>query len=63
MAAAKDTDKNPPVEQMEVKPRVRIVGDGTVGHLLLKKGDITEDAEYVALLESKRGRTLVEKAN
>lgn len=42
--------------------RVRVILEtGTLGHLLLAKGDVTEDLEYVALLDDERGRTLVEE--
>lgn len=41
--------------------KVRVVCEGTLGTKLLKKGDVTDDPEYVALLETERGRTLVEE--
>lgn len=75
MAAAKDKDKSSPdangdannqpeqPEQPKETVKVRVIGNGTIGHLLLKKGDTTDDADYVALLKSERGQTLVEKAN
>lgn len=41
--------------------KVRVIKEnGTLGPLLLSKGDTTDDKEYVALLKTKRGRTLVE---
>lgn len=44
------------------KPKkVRVICKGTLGPKLLKKGDVTDDPEYVALLETERGRTLVEE--
>ncbi len=39
--------------------RVEIIADGMLGHKGFKKGDITDDDEYVALLKTDRGRTLV----
>ncbi len=39
--------------------RVEIIFDGMVGEKGLRKGDITDDAEYVALLKTERGRQLV----
>lgn len=42
--------------------KVRVICEGTLGPQLLKKGDVTDDAEYVALLGTKRGKTLVEEA-
>lgn len=39
--------------------RVEVVCDGILGHRGLKKGDITDDEEYVALLKKERGRKLV----
>lgn len=40
--------------------RVRIIGEGSLGLKMLKKDDITDDEEYVALLDTERGRLLVE---
>lgn len=77
MAAAKDKDKTPPnppeanddaknppnpPQQPKETVKVRVIGNGTIGHLLLKKGDTTDDADYVALLKTSRGQKLVEKA-
>lgn len=42
--------------------KVRVICEGTLGPKLLKKGDVTDDAEYIALLGTKRGKTLVEEA-
>ncbi len=50
---------NPPPK--EKSKRVRVICEGTLGHLLLKKGEITDDADYAALLKTRRGRTLVEE--
>lgn len=36
--------------------RVEIIYDGYLGSKLLKKGDITDDDEYVALLKTERGQ-------
>lgn len=41
--------------------RVEIICDTQLGSKLLKKGDITDDDEYVALLETERGRQLVKE--
>lgn len=41
--------------------RIRVICKGTLGPKLLTKGDITDDPEYVELLESERGRALVEE--
>ncbi len=41
--------------------RVEIICDTQLGSKLLKKGDITDDDEYVALLETERGRHLVKE--
>lgn len=49
-------------KEKAAKPKqVRVICDGTLGPKLLKKGDVTDDEEYVALLDSERGRTLVEE--
>ncbi|QQS31865.1 MAG: hypothetical protein IPM50_09245 [Acidobacteriota bacterium] len=37
----------------EKTKRVRVICDGTLGPKLLEKGDITDDPDYVALLEIK----------
>lgn len=39
--------------------RVQVIFDGHLGSKLLKKYDITDDAEYVDLLKTERGKTLV----
>lgn len=54
----------PPAEEKPKKggkPRqlVRVICDGPLGTKLLRKGDITSDPAYVALLE-KEGQTKVE---
>ncbi len=41
--------------------RVRVITDSNLGLKMLKKGDITDDEEYVALLDTERGRLLVEE--
>ena len=46
-------------EQEKPPKRVEVIGDGVLGHLLLQKGEVTDDADYVALLDSERGQTLV----
>ncbi len=43
--------------------RVEVVCDGHLGLKMLKKGDITDDEEYVALLKTERGRKLVRAVN
>jgi hypothetical protein len=48
----------PPATKEKPK-RVEVICEGTLGHLLLKKGDTTGDEEYVALLKTKRGKMLV----
>lgn len=59
---AEDEAKAKAAAEKAKKPtQVRVICKGTLGHLLLKKGDVTDDPEYVELLDSKRGRTLVEK--
>ncbi len=53
---------NPPPQPKEKPKRVRVILEkGTLGHLHLKKGDSTEDADYAELLKTRRGRTLVEE--
>lgn len=48
----------------KVKPvRVMVMCEGTLGHLLLKKGETTDDEAYVALLKTPRGRALVQKVS
>ena len=63
---AKDKDKstppageNPP-EQTTGK-QVQVICEGTHGPELLVKGDITDSPDYVALLETERGRKLVKE--
>ncbi len=41
--------------------RVRVICDGNLGLKMLSKGDITDDPDYVALLDTRRGRELVEE--
>ena len=36
------------------KVKVEIISEGRVGPLLLKKGDVTDDPDYVALLDDTR---------
>src|SRR5215212_9542683 len=43
----------------ETPKRVRVICEGTLGPKLLKKGDVTDDPEYVGLLESQGDRNLV----
>lgn len=54
---AKDPAKNPsppPAPPVEKKKSVRVIVEkGTLGPLLLVNGDITDDPDYVALLEVK----------
>lgn len=54
-------DKEKEKEPVEKKTRVRSVFDGVLGYLGLRKGETTDDSEYVALLKTKRGKTLVEE--
>lgn len=56
---APENNKTP--ENNAPKKSVRVICNGTLGDKLLKKGDVTSDEEYVALLKTKRGRTLVEE--
>lgn len=49
-------------EKKEKKTQVRVILEkGVLGHLLLKKGEVTDNEEYVGLLKTKRGQTLVEE--
>lgn len=41
--------------------RVRVICKGKLGLKLLSEGDITDDPDYVALLDTRRGRELVEE--
>ncbi|MDP2268557.1 MAG: hypothetical protein Q8K46_05240 [Deltaproteobacteria bacterium] len=50
------TEKAPPDKPNSKSTRVRVICDGTLGPKLLEKGDITDDPEYVALLEVKGQR-------
>jgi hypothetical protein len=57
-----ETTDNPQAKTTETKAvKVRVIGEGRLGHLLLKKGDVTGDERYVKLLETERGRRLVEE--
>lgn len=67
--ATKENDENkdnknlpsPNATKTEKSKRVRVICDGVLGPLGLVKGNITADSDYVALLKTKRGRTLVEE--
>lgn len=62
MAETTDPNKTtPPAPPKEKPKRVQVIGEGTLGHLLLKKGDTTDDETYVNLLKTKRGKTLVQE--
>lgn len=52
----KQSDPKPP--KVEPVKRVEVLVE-TLGHKLLKKGDVTDDPDYVALLKTPRGRKLV----
>lgn len=57
-------EQNPPApnaQKTEKTKRVRVICDGVLGPLGLVKGDETDDADYVALLKTKRGKTLVQE--
>ena len=59
---APPTDEtNPPAPPTGKPARVQVICEGTLGHLLLKKGETTDDEAYVALLKTKRGQSLVQK--
>jgi hypothetical protein len=60
---AENEGQNPPASEKEKAKakRVRVICEGTLGPKLLRKGDVTDDPEYVALLEDERGRTLVQE--
>lgn len=59
---SKNTETKESTEPQAKKiKKVRVVCEGTLGTKLLKKGDVTDDPEYVALLETERGRTLVQE--
>jgi hypothetical protein len=48
-------------DEKNTPKRVRVICESdTLGHLLLKKGDVTDDKEYVALLKVK-GQQKVEE--
>ncbi len=52
--------ENPP--QATKKQRVRVIlGEGTLGHLGLKGGETTDHEDYVALLKTRRGKSLVQE--
>lgn len=54
MADEKDKDKAPPQPPApKAKVRVEVLVDN-LGHKLKKRGDITDDPEYVELLKDKR---------
>ncbi len=57
----KETEANKTADTAENKKRVRSVFGGVLGHLGLRLGETTDDEEYVALLKTKRGKTLVEE--
>lgn len=57
---AKEKDKQPPPPKVEEPKRVRSIFEGTLGPLLLKKGDETEDPAYVDLLKVKGQKKVVE---
>lgn len=51
-----------PPEKTEKTKQVRVILQNAVlGHKGLRAGDVTDDPEYVALLKTKRGKTLVEE--
>ena len=60
--ANKNENPNPPPTPPEAEKakRVRVVADGTLGPLLLEKGDETDNADYVALLKVKGQKKVVE---
>lgn len=41
--------------------QVEVICEGRLGRLLLTKGQITTDREYIALLDTERGRRLVKE--
>lgn len=45
--------------EAKMPKQVRVICEGTLGPKLLKKGDVTDDPEYVGLLESQGDRNLV----
>jgi hypothetical protein len=55
--------KQPPTSptQNEKAKRVEVICEGPLGFKLLRKGDVTGDEEYVALLKTARGRKLVKE--
>ncbi len=60
-ADAKKADDAKKLEDEKNTPkRVRVICEGTLGHLLLKKGEVTADKDYVALLKVK-GQQKVEE--
>ena len=55
--AAEEAKKAKVEADANAKPKkVRVICEGTLGTQLLKKGAVTKDEEYVALLETERGR-------
>ncbi|HEV7701071.1 MAG TPA: hypothetical protein VGO43_12640 [Pyrinomonadaceae bacterium] len=50
-----DKPKNPPAPPPAAKEvtQVRVISEGTLGHKLLQKGDVTSDPDYVAILKQK----------
>nr|HQU86361.1 hypothetical protein [Pyrinomonadaceae bacterium] len=59
--AKKKADEAAKATLVQKPKRVRVICEGTLGTKLLEKGDVTVDPEYVSLLETERGRTLVEE--
>lgn len=61
--AKKKADEKTKADAETKKPqKVRVIlSEGTLGTKLLKKYDVTDDPEYVALLDTERGRTLVQE--
>lgn len=57
---APPTIPTPPPPAAEKPKRVRVITKGTLGPLLLKEGDETDDADYVAILKVKGQKKVVE---
>lgn len=55
----KDSAGENPPEQSKTGKRVEVICEDTLGPELLKKCDVTDDPDYVALLKTTRGRKLV----
>jgi len=55
-----DADAKAKADAAKKPKRVRVICDGTLGPKLLEKGAVTDDPEYVALLEIK-GQKKVEE--